>query len=201
VAAVVVAGLLAVAAVVVGFALVVMAAVVMVLAVVVALVVGRWVVGAVGGEGGGGAAGGEGQGREGGGCGALEHGVSLVDELAGGDPLWPGYTKEVSDGFRPRPRDSRRRGSRIWTVGPQEKKQTNWRAWIIGILVALVVVVILQNSQTVAFEVLFASFEAPLIIVLAVFVLIGMLIGYIGPVWLRHRRDVRGTGKEVQKRS
>jgi len=86
-------------------------------------------------------------------------------------------------------------------MGPQEKKPTNWRAWIIGILVALVVVVILQNSQTVSFEVLFASFEAPLIIVLAVFVLIGMLIGYIGPVWLRHRRDVRRTGQEIEKRS
>lgn len=86
-------------------------------------------------------------------------------------------------------------------MGPQEKKSTNWRAWIIGVLIALVVVVCLQNSQTVAFEVLFASFEAPLIIVLAVFVLIGMLIGYIGPLWLRHRREDRHAGKEVEKRS
>jgi uncharacterized integral membrane protein len=86
-------------------------------------------------------------------------------------------------------------------VGPQEKKQTNWRAWIIGVLVALVVVVILQNSQTVSFEVLFADFEAPLIIVLAVFVLIGMLIGYIGPVWRRHRREEKRAGKELEKRS
>lgn len=85
-------------------------------------------------------------------------------------------------------------------MGPQEKKSTNWRVWIIGILIALVVVVCLQNSQTVAFEVLFASFEAPLIIVLAVFVLIGMLIGYIGPVWRRHRREDRRAGSEVEKR-
>lgn len=85
-------------------------------------------------------------------------------------------------------------------MGPQEKKPTNWRVWIIGILIALVVVVCLQNSQTVAFEVLFASFEAPLIIVLAVFVLIGMLIGYIGPLWLRHRREDRHSGKAVEKR-
>jgi uncharacterized integral membrane protein len=85
-------------------------------------------------------------------------------------------------------------------VGPQEKKSTNWRAWIIGILIALVVVVCLQNSQTVAFEVLFASFEAPLIIVLAVFVLIGMLIGYVGPVLLRHRREERRAGKGLEKR-
>lgn len=86
-------------------------------------------------------------------------------------------------------------------MGPQEKNETNWRAWIIGVLAALVVVVILQNSQTVSFEVLFADFEAPLIIVLAVFVLIGMLIGYVGPVWMRHRREERRAGKEVEKRS
>jgi len=86
-------------------------------------------------------------------------------------------------------------------VGPHEKKETNWRAWIIGVLIALVVVVCLQNSQTVEFEVLFASFEAPLIIVLAVFVLIGMLIGYIGPVWRRHRREERRAGQELEKKS
>ncbi|MFT3864871.1 MAG: LapA family protein [Solirubrobacterales bacterium] len=83
-------------------------------------------------------------------------------------------------------------------MGPQEKKPTSWRAWITGILIALVVVVCLQNSQSVSVEVLFASFDAPLIIVLAVFVLIGMLIGYIGPVYRRHRREER-AGKELEK--
>ena len=85
-------------------------------------------------------------------------------------------------------------------MGPQEKKPTNWRAWIVGILIALVVVVCLQNSQTVSFEVLFANFEAPLIIVLAVFVAIGMLIGYIGPVYRRHRREEKRVGGELEKR-
>jgi uncharacterized integral membrane protein len=85
-------------------------------------------------------------------------------------------------------------------MGPHEKKTTNWRAWIVGILIVLVVVVCLQNSQTTEIEVLFASFEAPLIIVLAVFVLIGMLIGYIGPVWRRHRREERRAGQEIEKR-
>jgi uncharacterized integral membrane protein len=85
-------------------------------------------------------------------------------------------------------------------MGPQEKKPTNWRAWIVGILIALVVIVCLQNSQSTEFEVLFASFEAPLIIVLAVFTLIGMLIGYIGPVWRRHRREEKRAGQEVEKR-
>jgi uncharacterized integral membrane protein len=85
-------------------------------------------------------------------------------------------------------------------VQPQEKKPTNWRAWIIGILVALVVVVCLQNSQSVSVEVLFADFEAPLIIILAVFVLIGMLIGYLGPVYRRHRRAEKQSGSELAKR-
>jgi uncharacterized integral membrane protein len=85
-------------------------------------------------------------------------------------------------------------------MGPQEKKPTNWRAWIVGILIVLVVVVCLQNSQKVSVEVLFASFDAPLIIVLAVFTLVGMLIGYIGPVWRRHRREERRAGQELEKR-
>lgn len=85
-------------------------------------------------------------------------------------------------------------------MGPQEKKPTNWRAWIVGILIVLVVIVCLQNSQKVSVEVLFASFDAPLIIVLAVFTLVGMLIGYIGPVWRRHRREERRAGEELEKR-
>jgi uncharacterized integral membrane protein len=86
-------------------------------------------------------------------------------------------------------------------MGPQEKKPINWRLWITGILIALVVVVCLQNSQKVSVEVLFASFDAPLIIILAAFTLIGMLIGYIGPVWRRHRREEKRTGQELEKKS
>lgn len=84
-------------------------------------------------------------------------------------------------------------------MGPQDKKPINWRAWTVGILVALVVVVCLQNSQSVSVEVLFASFDAPLIVVLAVFTLVGMLIGYIGPVWRRHRREEKRAGREIEK--
>ena len=86
-------------------------------------------------------------------------------------------------------------------MGPQEKKPTNWRVWIVGILIALVVVVCLQNSQKVSVEVLFVKFDAPLIIMLAVFTLIGVLIGYIGPVWRRHRREEKRAGQDLEKRS
>jgi uncharacterized integral membrane protein len=71
----------------------------------------------------------------------------------------------------------------------QEKKPVNWRAWLVGILSALVLVVALQNSQEVSFEVLFASFNAPLIVVILLAAAIGVLIGYIAPLVHRHRRQ------------
>lgn len=74
---------------------------------------------------------------------------------------------------------------------PQEKKPVNWRAWLVGILVALVLIVALQNSQEVSFEVLFTSFNAPLIVVILAAVAIGVLIGYLAPIVRRHRRDER----------
>jgi uncharacterized integral membrane protein len=72
---------------------------------------------------------------------------------------------------------------------PERKEGTNWRAWLVGILIALVLIVALQNSQEVSVEVLFASFKAPLIVVLIVAVAVGALIGYIAPLVRRHRRE------------
>lgn len=73
----------------------------------------------------------------------------------------------------------------------KESKQTNWRAWIVGILIALVVIVALQNSQQVRIDVLFVTVNAPLIVTLLAAVAIGALIGYAAPVIRRHRRDER----------
>lgn len=78
---------------------------------------------------------------------------------------------------------------------PQEKNQTNWRAWLVGVLVALVLIVALQNSQSVSFDVLFASFQAPLIVVILLAAAIGALIGYVAPVVRRHRREEREQHK------
>lgn len=72
-----------------------------------------------------------------------------------------------------------------------QKKPVNWRAWLVGILSALVLIVALQNSQEVSFEVLFASFNAPLIVVILLAAAIGVLIGYIAPLVRRHRREER----------
>lgn len=84
---------------------------------------------------------------------------------------------------------------------PQEKKPVNWRAWVIGTLIALVVIVCLQNSQQVSVEVLFASFDAPLIVVLAVFALIGALIGWAAPVLIRHRRGEREQARALKPKN
>lgn len=72
---------------------------------------------------------------------------------------------------------------------PQERKPVNWRAWLVGALSILVLVVALQNSQEVTLELLTASLQAPLIVVILLAVAIGALIGYIAPLVRRHRRE------------
>lgn len=72
-----------------------------------------------------------------------------------------------------------------------EKKPVNWRAWLVAILSALVLVVALQNSQEVSFELLTASFQAPLIVIILLAAGIGALIGYVAPLVRRHRREER----------
>lgn len=73
----------------------------------------------------------------------------------------------------------------------EDGKRVNWRAWAIGVLIAAVVIVALQNSQEVRVDVLFVTVNAPLIVTLLVAVAIGALIGYAAPVIRRHRRDER----------
>jgi uncharacterized integral membrane protein len=73
----------------------------------------------------------------------------------------------------------------------KEGNQSNWRTWLIGTLIALVVIIALQNSQEVRIDVLFVNVNAPLIVTLLVAVAIGALIGYAAPVLLRHRREER----------
>jgi uncharacterized integral membrane protein len=78
---------------------------------------------------------------------------------------------------------------------PTGKKQTNWRAWAVGVLIALVAIVCLQNSQQVRVDVLFVTLDAPLIVTLLAAVAIGALIGYVAPLVLRHRHRERGTAR------
>jgi uncharacterized integral membrane protein len=82
----------------------------------------------------------------------------------------------------------------------KEKKEINWRAWAVGVLVALVVIVALQNSQRVRVDVLFITLNAPLIVTLLAAVAIGALIGYVTPVLRRHRREERLQDKKALPR-
>ncbi|MGH2982087.1 MAG: LapA family protein [Solirubrobacterales bacterium] len=73
----------------------------------------------------------------------------------------------------------------------EQKQGVNWRAWTVGVLAALVLIVALQNSQQVEVEVLFVETKAPLIITLLIAVGIGAVIGYVTPLVRRHRRQGR----------
>jgi uncharacterized integral membrane protein len=78
----------------------------------------------------------------------------------------------------------------------QEKTGVNWRAWTVGILIALAVIVALQNSQKTDLDILFVSTTAPLIAILLIFLAIGMVIGYVGPLVRRHRREGRQAERD-----
>jgi uncharacterized integral membrane protein len=78
-------------------------------------------------------------------------------------------------------------------MGPRREKEIHWRKWLLGILIALLAIVALQNSQQVSFEVLFLSFNAPMIVMLLAFALLGALIGWAAPVLIRHRRTERAA--------
>jgi uncharacterized integral membrane protein len=75
---------------------------------------------------------------------------------------------------------------------PTEKRQTSWRTWLVVALVAVVLIVALQNSQEVKVDVLFLTVDAPLIVILLAAVAIGAAIGYAAPVLRRHHRSGHG---------
>lgn len=70
----------------------------------------------------------------------------------------------------------------------QEKRHFGWRAWVTGILGALVLIVALQNSQRVQVDVLMVNLSAPLIVVILAAAAIGAVIGYVAPLVRRHHR-------------
>jgi len=66
-----------------------------------------------------------------------------------------------------------------------------WRRWLLYGAIAVLVIVALQNSQTVEVKFLTINGSAPLIVVLLVAALLGAVIGYAAPVLRRHRREER----------
>ncbi|HEY6730441.1 MAG TPA: lipopolysaccharide assembly protein LapA domain-containing protein, partial [Solirubrobacterales bacterium] len=75
-------------------------------------------------------------------------------------------------------------------MGP-EKNERNWRIWVAGVLAALVLIVALQNSQSVDVNVLMVNLTAPLIVVILAAAAIGAIVGYVAPLVRRHHRQER----------
>lgn len=73
-------------------------------------------------------------------------------------------------------------------------ERTSWRHWALGVAVALLAVIVIQNSQDVRVELLFGEFNAPLILVLLITAVLGAVIGYVAPVLRHHRRQERRRG-------
>jgi uncharacterized integral membrane protein len=57
-----------------------------------------------------------------------------------------------------------------------------------GVLGAALLAFIVQNTETVSFDWLFWSFEAPLWLVLVITALVAFVIGQFALMWRRHRR-------------
>jgi len=75
-----------------------------------------------------------------------------------------------------------------------ENNRPGWRAWVVGILGALVLIVALQNSQRVQVDVLMVNLTAPLIVVILAAAAIGAVIGYVAPLVQRHHRAEKPNG-------
>ncbi len=70
-----------------------------------------------------------------------------------------------------------------------QRKETNWRAWGLAVLVVIVIIFIAINSQKVTVKFLFFDVSMPLIFALLITTVIGVVIGYVGPIVRRHRRE------------
>jgi uncharacterized integral membrane protein len=73
----------------------------------------------------------------------------------------------------------------------EEKKGVSWRAWVIGVAVAVLVLFVALNSHQVKVNFIVGSAQTPLIFALLIAAALGAVIGYVGPLVRRHRREER----------
>jgi|GEM_PF-438340 len=78
-----------------------------------------------------------------------------------------------------------------------ESGDIQWKHWALGIAAVVLLVIVIQNSQKVEFNLLFVSTDTPLIVLLLVTAVIGAIIGYTGPILRRHRHNTR---REYEKK-
>lgn len=77
------------------------------------------------------------------------------------------------------------------TAAHETDEGIQWKRWVLGIVIVLLLIVIAQNAQSVRFKFLFiADFKAPLVLLLLGAALIGAGVGYMLPILSRHRRQV-----------
>jgi uncharacterized integral membrane protein len=69
------------------------------------------------------------------------------------------------------------------------REGTNWRHWLIGIAVVVLVIFFAVNSQEVTVEFIVGETRTPLIVALLLSALLGALIGWLGPRVRRGGRD------------
>jgi len=72
--------------------------------------------------------------------------------------------------------------------GVAREPERNWRAWALGIAVMLAIIFVALNSQEVTVKFLFFEATMPLIFALLISTVLGMVIGYVGPLVRAHRR-------------
>lgn len=77
-------------------------------------------------------------------------------------------------------------------------EKSNIKQWVLGIAVALLAIIALQNSQKVEVDFLFVDTNTPLIVALLVAGFLGAVIGYSAPVLMRHRREERRREKHEE---
>ena len=74
---------------------------------------------------------------------------------------------------------------------PPEAPRTErlrWKPWAVGIAVLVLAIFVVQNSQKVVVDFIFAETETPLVFALLIAGALGALIGWLLPKLLRDRR-------------
>lgn len=65
------------------------------------------------------------------------------------------------------------------------------RIWLLAIVAVLVLIVVLQNTESVETRILFMTVSMPRAVLLFVTLLIGFVLGLVAASWRRRERDTK----------